>query len=163
MQRNTPRPWDSPPTVSSHQRDTIKFSAPVRDCSSYRGQTAIYGSTNRQTAPRRRQPRPARLRLAGTAPYGHPPLPENCPVENLSYPGSSGNRDVAGGLGAAPPVMRTGGAVASRPRNSPYPKKAPAPPAQRGLFSSHGPRKRLYGSRRPMTAARSIPRRWGPL
>lgn len=69
----------------------------------------------------------------------------------------------SGGLGAAPPVMRTGGAVASRPRNSPYPKKAPAPPAQRGLFSSHGPRKRLYGSRRPMTAARSIPRRWGPL
>lgn len=28
---------DSPPTVSSHQRDTIKFSAPVEGSSSYRG------------------------------------------------------------------------------------------------------------------------------
>lgn len=34
----------------------------------------------------------------------------------------------SGGLGAAPPVMRTGGAVASRPRNRPLPK-APAAPA----------------------------------
>ena len=34
----------------------------------------------------------------------------------------------SGGLGATPPVMRTGGAVASRPRNRPLPK-APAAPA----------------------------------
>ena len=34
----------------------------------------------------------------------------------------------SGGLGAAPPVMHTGGAVASRPRNRPLPK-APAAPA----------------------------------
>ena len=34
----------------------------------------------------------------------------------------------SGGLGAAPPVILTGGAVASRPRNSPLPK-APAAPA----------------------------------
>ena len=49
----------------------------------------------------------------------------------------------SGGLGAAPPVMRLGGVVASPRRNSPYPKKAPAPPAQRGFFPSHGLRKRL--------------------
>ena len=64
------------------------------------------------------------------------------PEVELNDSRKAGGR-ASGGLGAAPPVMRTGGVVASPRRNSPYPKKAPAPPAQRGLFSSHGPRKRF--------------------
>ena len=140
-----------PPGGTAPRRFASQVLCPCRSSQLLQGQTAIYGSTNRQTAPRRRQPRPARLRLAGTAPYGHPPLPENCPVENLSYPGSSGNRDVAGGLGAAPPVMRPGGVVASPRRNKERGKalvnltrKKPLRRRRKGaFFPSHGPRKRL--------------------
>lgn len=49
-----------------------------------------------------------------------------------------------------------------RGRGLTAPKQAASKSAgSAGSFSSHGPRKRWYGSRRPMTAARSIPRRWG--
>lgn len=51
---------------------------------------------------------------------------------------ATGCRDVAGGLGAAPPVMRSGERVASRARNSPFPKKAP----QGHFFPFTGPAKR---------------------
>ena len=126
---NTPRPaGQSPDGIIASARHDQVF-RPCKRLQLLQGQTVIYGLTSRQTGPPRRQPRFPQQRQAGTAPYGHPPLPENCPVENLSYPGSSGNRDVAGGLGAAPPVMRTGGAVASPRRNKPLRKSGLKRPA----------------------------------
>lgn len=63
----------------------------------------------------------------------------------------------SGGLGAAPPVILTGGAVASRPRNSPLPK-APAAPAAFPLTARVSG---CTGQDGLMTEARSIPRLWG--
>lgn len=66
----------------------------------------------------------------------------------------SGNR--SGGLGAAPPVIRFGGAVASPRRNKPLPKKAPAPPARGAFFPSHGSAKRPFRGTRSVSTGASI-------
>lgn len=63
----------------------------------------------------------------------------------------------SGGLGAAPPVILTGGAVASRPRNSPLPK-APAVPAAFPLTARVSG---CTGQDGQKAEARSIPGLWG--
>ena len=63
----------------------------------------------------------------------------------------------SGGLGAAPPVILTGGAVASRPRNSPLPK-APAAPAAFPLTARVSG---CTGQDGQKAEARSIPGLWG--
>ena len=64
------------------------------------------------------------------------------PAGSRASPCDSGNR--SGGLGAAPPVIRFGGAVASPRRNKPLPKKAPAPPARGAFFPFHRPREAVF-------------------
>ena len=63
----------------------------------------------------------------------------------------------SGGRGAAPPVILTGGAVASRPRNSPLPK-APAVPAAFPLTARVSG---CTGQDGQKAEARSIPGLWG--
>ena len=80
------------------------------------------------------------------------------PIKKVGLNDSRKSRGRAsGGLGVKPPVMRTGGAVASRPRNRPLPK-APAAPA---AFPFTARVSGCTGQDGLMTEARSIPRLWG--
>ena len=84
-------------------------------------------------------------------------LPSATPVRpagSRASPCDSGNP--SGGLGAAPPVIRFGGAVASPRRNKPLPKKAPAPPARGAFFPFTGSAKRPFRGTRSVSTGASI-------
>lgn len=86
--------------------------------------------------------------------YALPSATHVRPAGSRASPCDSGNR--SGGLGAAPPVIHFGGAVASPRRNKPLPKKAPAPPARGAFFPSHGSAKRPFRGTRSVSTGASI-------